>query len=231
MVDETSPLAVDIDGTLTREDDTIDPRIFSALRMWEGPVVVATGKAFPYPIALCHFIGLDYLVIAENGGILATTDAVDRLADPSRSEAAVVAMEKAGYSVAWPEPDLVNRWRETEIAIRRINQLAELREIAGNHGAEIVDSGYAYHVKVPTVSKGAALERLADRLSIPLASFIAIGDSENDLEMFSKVGYAVAVANAHEDLKALADDVTREPYADGTVAALKRIHSNPPPIG
>jgi len=52
------PLALDIDGTLTTRSDQIDPRVFEVLPAWEAPIVVATGKSFPYPVALCHFLGI-----------------------------------------------------------------------------------------------------------------------------------------------------------------------------
>jgi len=46
----TAPIVLDIDGTLTRADGEpgIDPRVFEPLRTWPEPVVVATGKAFPF---------------------------------------------------------------------------------------------------------------------------------------------------------------------------------------
>ena len=67
---ETPPLVVDIDGTLTDDSRAVDPRVFPVLSAWPEPVVVATGKAMPYPIALCEFLGIDYTVIAENGGVV-----------------------------------------------------------------------------------------------------------------------------------------------------------------
>ena len=53
------PLAVDVDGTLTRPDTSVDPRVVDALRPYveAAPVVVATGKAFPYSVAPCEFVG------------------------------------------------------------------------------------------------------------------------------------------------------------------------------
>ena len=69
----TPPLVVDVDGTMTRPDEAglaVDPRAMAALRRWDAPVVVATGKAFPYPVALCEFAGVPVRVVAENGGVV-----------------------------------------------------------------------------------------------------------------------------------------------------------------
>ncbi|MFB6132796.1 MAG: HAD hydrolase family protein, partial [Halanaeroarchaeum sp.] len=70
------PLAVDIDGTLSRPDRSIDPRVIDTLSAWEAPVVIATGKALPFPVALAQFVGIEERVIAENGGIALAGDAL-----------------------------------------------------------------------------------------------------------------------------------------------------------
>ena len=71
-VEDVPPLAVDIDGTLTDDRRRLDPRVLPVLREWAAPVVVATGKSMPYPVALCEFLGIETLVIAENGGVVLT---------------------------------------------------------------------------------------------------------------------------------------------------------------
>lgn len=57
------------------------------------------------------------------------------------------------------------------------------------------------------VSKGHALEMLAGRLNIPLHQCIALGDSTNDIEMIQTAGLGVAVGNARQELKDIADHV------------------------
>jgi len=83
------PLALDIDGTLTTRDDQIDPRVFELLPEWEAPIVVATGKSFPYPVALCHFLGIPERVVAENGGVVCADGQVSFQGDRDRAEAAI----------------------------------------------------------------------------------------------------------------------------------------------
>jgi len=53
---------------------------------------------------------------------------------------------------------------------------------------EVVDTGYAYHVKSTGVSKGRGLERVGDALGIGPDEFVAIGDSENDVSTFAVAG-------------------------------------------
>jgi Cof subfamily protein (haloacid dehalogenase superfamily) len=57
----------------------------------------------------------------------------------------------------------------------------------------------------PDVSKGAGLGFVAERLGFTAAETVGGGDGENDRELLDWAGYAVAVANAHEDILARAD--------------------------
>ena len=217
------PLAVDIDGTLSRADRSLDARILNVLREYEAPVVIATGKALPYPIALCGFIGAEERVIAENGGVAYADDTLHYLGDRSAAEAVVDDYIAAGYDLGWGSVDLVNRWRETEIAVQRDQPLAPLEEIAQRHGLEVVDTGFAYHVKAPDMSKGAALDPIADDLGYEPHEFVAVGDSANDVELFDAVGTAYAVGNADEHAKAAADVLLEADYGDGFLEAVAAI--------
>ncbi|MCU4716474.1 phosphoglycolate phosphatase [Halapricum hydrolyticum] len=219
---DAPPLAVDVDGTLTDGQGAIDHRVLPVLREWPAPVVVATGKSMPYPIALCQFAGIEGRVIAENGGVVAVadTDTLRFEGDRAAAQAVADAYVEAGYSLGWREIDFVNRWRETEIAVAREQPLAPLESIAAERGLEVVDTGYAYHVKSPDVSKGQGLEVVADELGLDPAAFLAVGDSENDVSTFEVAGEAVAVANADDAALAAADRVTDDAYADGFFEAI-----------
>lgn len=72
----------------------------------------------------------------------------------------------------------------------------------------------------PGISKGEALRRLAEHLEIPIESTVAVGDSLNDREMLQAAGLGVAVANAREELKAVADVVLDRSADDGAIEEL-----------
>jgi phosphoglycolate phosphatase (TIGR01487 family) len=225
-MDDDPPLVLDIDGTLTRPDDVgLDPRLFDVVREWGAPVVLATGKAFPYPVALCDFIGIEHRVIAETGGIVYADDELAVNGDGEEARAVAEAFREAGYDLGWPEGDMINRWRETEVAIATDAPGDVLREIAADYGLEIVDSGYAYHVKSPDVNKGQGVRTVADLLGIDPESFVAIGDSENDVPTFDVVGRSFAVANADDRAKRAADAVMQGAHGDGTLEALERVRA------
>jgi phosphoglycolate phosphatase (TIGR01487 family) len=222
---EDPPLAVDIDGTLSREDRSVDSRAMDVLREWDAPVVVATGKALPYPVALCQFVGVEECVVAENGGVAYVDDELVYFGDRRAADQVAEEFEAAGHDLGWGDADLTNRWRETELAVRRDKPLDALAEIAERHGLHVVDTGFAYHVKSDSVSKGDALRTVAERLGHAVDKFAAVGDSENDVELFEAVGESYAVGNADEHAKGAADDVLTETYGDGFLAAVDRIRS------
>ncbi|WP_256545233.1 phosphoglycolate phosphatase [Halobellus inordinatus] len=225
MTTDTPPLALDIDGTLTDSAGSLDPRVFEYLPVWDAPVVLATGKAFPYPVSLCHYLGLDLTVIAENGGVVLADNAVSYQGDRERAQAAAAEFVERGGDLGWGAFDAVNEWRRTEIAIDLSADEELLRETAAAFDLEVVDTGYAYHLKTPGVEKGTGLKAVAETLGRDPTEFVAIGDSENDVSTFEVAGRSYAVANADEAAKNAADVVVEESYFDGTASILESLAS------
>ena len=194
------PIVVDIDGTMSRPDRSIPGSVIDRLHGWTAPVVIATGKAFPYPVALCDFIGLEVRVIAENGGVCCVGETVEILGDNEKSKQFIRALNERGYDLGWGTADLVNRWRETEVAVDRSVPRTVVDEVAAKIGLEVVDSQFAFHVKSPELSKGNGLEVVAGKLGIGVEEFVAIGDSENDLSTVHVAGSSITVANEDDRL-------------------------------
>jgi Cof subfamily protein (haloacid dehalogenase superfamily) len=59
----------------------------------------------------------------------------------------------------------------------------------------------------PEVTKGSGLDFLARRVGFTREETVAFGDGENDVELLEWAGFAVAVANAHPKVLAVADYV------------------------
>jgi Cof subfamily protein (haloacid dehalogenase superfamily) len=78
----------------------------------------------------------------------------------------------------------------------------------------------------PDVSKGAGLEFVADRLGFTAGETVGGGDGENDRELLDWAGYAVAVANAHEEILSRADLVVPSVHEEGIASLLEAyLHS------
>ncbi|HKK48785.1 MAG TPA: Cof-type HAD-IIB family hydrolase [Alkalispirochaeta sp.] len=96
----------------------------------------------------------------------------------------------------------------------------KLIEIGRGH-LDVTFSKPTYLEVVPVgISKGTALETLAGHLGIPIAETVAVGDSLNDIEMIRAAGLGVAVANAREELKAVADVILERSAAAGAIQEL-----------
>jgi Cof subfamily protein (haloacid dehalogenase superfamily) len=74
----------------------------------------------------------------------------------------------------------------------------------------------------PAASKAAALRHVADHYGIPMANVLAIGDAPNDIPMLQAAGVAVAMDNAHAEVKAVADWIAPSNDDHGVHATLQR---------
>jgi Cof subfamily protein (haloacid dehalogenase superfamily) len=72
------------------------------------------------------------------------------------------------------------------------------------------------------LSKGRAIEALANHLRISTDDVVAAGDWLNDIPMLEAAGLAVAMGNAHADVKAIADYVTLTAAEHGLAHAIRR---------
>lgn len=73
------------------------------------------------------------------------------------------------------------------------------------------------------LSKATGLSLAARRLGVKAAETIAFGDMPNDIPMFGWAARGVAMENAHESLKAVADEVTTSNEDDGIAVVLERL--------
>ena len=71
-------------------------------------------------------------------------------------------------------------------------------------------------------SKGAALRRVCEHYGVGIAETMAIGDALNDVPMLQAAGVAVAMDNAHPDVKRVAHWVAPSNNDHGVHAALER---------
>ncbi|MFE3164564.1 HAD family hydrolase [Streptomyces sp. NPDC059224] len=73
------------------------------------------------------------------------------------------------------------------------------------------------------LSKATGLSLAARRLGLKSADTIAFGDMPNDIPMFAWASYGVAMANAHEELKSVAHEVTSSNEEDGIAVVVERL--------
>lgn len=71
-------------------------------------------------------------------------------------------------------------------------------------------------------SKAIGIRKLCEAMDIPMEQVVAFGDALNDIAMLKAVGTAVAMGNAVDEVKAVADIVTTDVSEDGIVNGLKQ---------
>ena len=72
-------------------------------------------------------------------------------------------------------------------------------------------------------SKWTAISNLANKMNIKTENIIAFGDDTNDIEMIKNAGIGVAMGNADEQLKNIADFITDTNQNDGVAKFLGKM--------
>ena len=72
------------------------------------------------------------------------------------------------------------------------------------------------------ITKGSGLIELCEFLGVDLSETIAVGDGLNDLEILQTAGLAVAMGNAKDEIKDIADYVTADNEHDGVAEVIEK---------
>lgn len=173
------------------------------------------------------------ITFAEDRGFSMIAYSGDRILTHTDSPHAKGLHEKYGE----PEPEAVGPLQNilTEMTIHkliaaklgepaRINALRWQLSMQLDGRARLVKSAVMDMVEVlpPNGSKGTALKSVLRSLGISAENTLAIGDAENDLEMLQLAGVGVAMGNANDHLKAVADHVVGTNREDGVAEAIEK---------
>ncbi len=81
---------------------------------------------------------------------------------------------------------------------------------------------YYCDITPPGIDKGRLVDLLAGRLAVPRDEIAVLGDMGNDVEMFRRAGFPIAMGNASPEVKALAKETTLSNDEDGFAVAIER---------
>lgn len=156
---------------------------------------------------------------------------------------ALIAVEELGVgfkvSKHFPDGELMGASREvsweelvehpvTRVTLRQpeasAEEFMEMVERAGLHGVSYAVGWSAWlDINPEGVSKASALELVRRRLRVEPSQTVACGDQRNDLEMLHWAAWGVAMGNAPDEVKAVADEVTGHVDDDGLVPILEAV--------
>ena len=89
----------------------------------------------------------------------------------------------------------------------------------GIYKDKVINKEYEYlDISPVNVSKGSALTQLSNYLNLEKENILSIGDNVNDITMFKSSGIGVAVGNAYEEVKKVADYTTFNSADNGAFA-------------
>ncbi len=135
-----------------------------------------------------------------------------------------------------PLDDIVEFVRKNEVDILKVTLNFQMKEDGEYLNREevnqylkklpdihVVDGGFAnLEFNKAGVSKASGIRFMSKYLGIPKEDIMAIGDSENDIEMLKEAGLGIAMGNALDEVIAVADDVTAPNDEDGVAKAIEK---------
>jgi Cof subfamily protein (haloacid dehalogenase superfamily) len=151
-------------------------------------------------------------------------------------ELPIGAVREPAYVPLWPSPDMHPRRDATDVVADPILKLVaqhptltqlELYELAvelcGEEATVTYSGEQLVEISAAGVTKAFALAAHCAELGIRPEEIVAFGDMPNDVPMLRFAGLGVAVANAHPDALAAADELTASNDDDGVALVLERL--------
>ena len=213
-------LAVDVDGTLADDSRRGNLDAVKALRRVQDsgvPVMLASGNVLPIAYSLSNYLGLTAPIIAENGGIVCYEQKIHVLGDPKGPLKAYKHLRSKMVA----DRLFTDKWRETEVGLKREVSLEKVKEILKDWDVEVETTGWAVHIMKKGMNKLVGIRKGCDLLGISVKEVAAIGDSDNDETMIRECGWGIAVANAFDGTKRVASYVASNKDGAGVLEALE----------
>jgi Cof subfamily protein (haloacid dehalogenase superfamily) len=98
---------------------------------------------------------------------------------------------------------------------------ADVQQQFGAHASAARSQPYYLDVTHPSANKGVVVERLSHHYQVPLEQIATLGDQPNDVLMFKRSGWSVAMGNASEEVQREATWVTASNEEEGFAKAVE----------
>jgi HAD superfamily hydrolase (TIGR01484 family) len=221
-------VALDMDGTLLNEEKLISEAnrkaILAALEAGVT-VIFSTGRGIQSAMPYVEELGLQTPMITVNGSEvwkapgellqrhILSAELVRKLHEIAVKHGSwwwAYSVEGVFNTEKWVEDISSIQWLKFGYYTEDMAVLAEIRstveawdllEITNSHPCNI-------ELNPKGISKASGLEEVCKLLGISMSEVIAMGDSENDISMIRSAGLGVAMGNAQDEVKLIADLIT-----------------------
>ncbi|WP_017754587.1 Cof-type HAD-IIB family hydrolase [Calidifontibacillus oryziterrae] len=259
-------IAVDLDGTLLKDDKTISKRTLNSIKKVRDlghHVMIATGRPFRASNIYYKQLALDTPIVNYNGAYVhhpmdnkwkifhSTIDlqVAKKIIDTCNKHNIKNIMAQVKDNVflqsydetimefiSFGNPTIETghikeklKDKPTSILIHTSDENVDhIREQLTMEVGNYIDhrkSGGPWNVIeiIKTgINKAVGLKKVADYYNIPTERIIAFGDEDNDLEMLHFANYGIAMGNAIDKVKSIANDVTETNEKDGIAHYLEQ---------
>ena len=193
-------LALDYDGTLTTHDRLAEPTVAALERARRAglQLILVTGRTFFELARVCSRLDLFDVVVAENGAVLH---------DPADEAIRDEGPEPPPRLIAALDREAIPFQRGRVIVATGHSYEARVRRLMAEAGVQLdlVRNRAALMLLPRGVSKGSGVRHALQRLGLSFHDVLAIGDAENDLELFAACGFAACPGNALAEVRRVAD--------------------------
>jgi hydroxymethylpyrimidine pyrophosphatase-like HAD family hydrolase len=236
----------DIDGCLCGEDGspfdlaslaTIRNHNELSIKHNDRPTItVCTGRPVGFAEAMTRLIGNSVLpAIAEMGVYLHHPESAQSEVDPAIDSGhmkSIAGLENHFHEVLRPsgvtmqpgKSASVTFWHKDTEHLRQ-HIYPGVQELCEQHNwpVRVSMSWFYINCDLTHISKGTGIERFKSHTGYTSNRLVGIGDTSSDLEIRKQVGFFACPANAHDDVKAVADFVANKPEAEGVIEILQHI--------
>ncbi|AIM17405.1 MULTISPECIES: Cof-type HAD-IIB family hydrolase [Neobacillus] len=258
-------IALDLDGTLLKDDKTISAKtknILKKAREQGHIVMIATGRPFRSSEMYYRELELNTPIVNFNGAfthhpldpnwgffhepldIKVAKDIVETCRNFHFHNIIAEVMDDVYFhyhdqklieifSLGNPNittGDLVDYLKDSPTSMlihTEEDELKKIRDHLSEVHAEVIDHRswaapwHVIEIIKSGLNKAVGLKKAADYYGIPAERVIAFGDEDNDLEMIEYAGHGIAMGNAIDQVKNIANDVTLTNEQDGVALYLK----------
>ena len=229
----------DIDGTLIEKKKSITPKMLETLHaLQDNGIMICIASGRP-PVQLPK-LGVDFdAYLTFNGSYcyndqdivfdnpLRQGDVLQMIQNAQKINRPLAVATKTRIAANGVDEDLKEYFAIGEDTVYQI--MVGCREkdydglVANTQNAKVTAWwDRAADIIPATGSKGVAIEKVLDYYQIPVSEAIAFGDGGNDIEMLKTVGHGVAMGNATDDVKEIADDICGSVQDDGIFTYCKK---------